>query len=457
MHLSASKIIKRDLLILWISIAVVALVLMWLMLQLSLQGSGSQIAQARARASISCEALRAGAQRASSAVGPAGSDDLPIPRSALSAVIDLALRDEPGMEGGFWQSGKGIVAYAFPTYDGTGVKRDPPSAELDRIESTAQRAQAAASQIVDVRPGLREAVVFVACPVDAAPMPLIAWNLRRVPVLSEAVMSRLIVALSLLLGFVLVSGAWLGWMLTRWRRQTDLLTQQLAQSERLATLGRLSAGLAHEIRNPLGTMRMKAENALAASSEMRETRVAGALEAVLTQTSRLEELVSSLLALTQPFRLQRKPLLLTEWMQERARTHREAAASNDIRIDLSIDRDTSAQTRQLPLFDPAQMARVFDNLILNALAHVQAGGRIELGAQRLPSGRLLLWVADDGSGIPAELHATVFEPFITGRAGGTGLGLSLAREIVQAHGGTITLATTPRGARFEMEFPWPAF
>lgn len=394
--------------------------------------------------------------RARLAAVPANGAAAAVTPSVAQAAIDLALRDEPGMEGGFWQSGQGVVAYAFPTYDGTGIKRDPPSAELERIASTAQRAQDSASLISDVRPGLREAVVFAACPVEGESTRLIAWTLKRVPVISAGVLNQLIVAMSLLLGLVIVSGVWLGWTLTRWRRQSTQLSQQLAQAERLATLGRVSAGLAHEIRNPLGTMRMKAENALAAPADVREARVAGALESVLSQTARLEALVSSLLALTQPFRVERKALHLHEWLDERRQAHTEAAAKSDVRIELNIDPDTAACSAHAAVLDPVQMARALDNLLLNALAHTGRGGVIELGARRRQNGALLLWVADDGAGIPPELRDSIFEPFTTARPGGTGLGLALVREIVQAHGGQIALVERPQGACFEMELPWHA-
>jgi len=360
------------------------------------------------------------------------------------------------MEGGFWQAGQGVVAYAFPTYDGTGIKRDPPSAELERIVSIAQRARDSASLITDVRPGLREAVVFAACPVESDSIPLIAWTLKRVPIFGADVLNQLLIALGLLLGFVIVSGAWLGWTITRWRQQFAQVSEQLAQAERLATLGRISAGLAHEIRNPLGTMRMKAENALAAPADVREARVAGALESVLSQTERLESLVSSLLALTQPFRVERKPVDLYEWLEERRQVHIDTALKNDVRIDLVIAPDTALLAQRTCLFDPVQMARVLDNLLLNALAHTGRAGVIEIGANRLQNGALQLWVADNGAGIPVELRHSIFEPFTTARPGGTGLGLALVREIIQAHGGKITLVETSTGARFEMELPWHA-
>jgi signal transduction histidine kinase len=442
-------------LILWLSIAAVALVLGWLLLLIGRQSAGPQIARARQLTSTSCQALQAGAARMRQQFPPADGRSRPMAPAAAQAVLDLALRDQPGMEGGFWRADAGVVAYAFPTYDGTGIKRDPPSAELERIAATAQRAQDSASLVADVRPGLREAVAFAACPVETDDRRLVAWTLMRVPLLAADTVNALILAVSLLLALVVVSGAWLGWMISRWQRQSSDLRRQLAQSERLATLGRVSAGLAHEIRNPLGTMRMKVENALAAPAELREARVEGALDAVLSQTARLETLVSSLLALTQPFRAERQAVDLQGWLEARRSAHAEAAQRTGVRITLTLEPELAARAKGLALFDPVQMARVFDNLLLNALAHTGEGGEIELGASRTPRGALLLWVADDGCGIPAELRDTLFEPFATSRAGGTGLGLALVREIVQGHGGKVALAEAARGTRIEMELPWP--
>ncbi|MBV8622627.1 MAG: sensor histidine kinase [Herbaspirillum sp.] len=447
--LNIKHTIQRDLAILWAFIALIALLLAFLLWQLSRQGAAAQVAQASRQSVLTCAAMGAGLAHA--LAGGAGTASS---QTVMQAVIDLALRDQPGVEGGFWREPDGVIAYAFPTYDGSGIKRDAPGAEMERIGATARRALDGNASITDVRPGLREAVVFAACPVTAAEPHIAAWTLKRVPVMSASVLDQLLLAIALLLGFVIASGLWLGATLSRWRGQSERLATQLAQSERLATLGRVAAGMAHEIRNPIGTMRMKAENALAAPPQVREARVTSALETVVSQTERLDTLVSSLLALSQPFQVQRQEVDLRHWLAQQRETHAELAARSGVQIVVTVDDASLAAPDIAATFDPLQMARVFDNLLLNALAHCGHGGQIEIGARRLGTARLLLWVADDGPGVPVELRQTLFDPFVSQRSGGTGLGLVLAREIVQAHGGRITLVPAPQGARFEMELPW---
>lgn len=502
------KTLRRGLLALWLSILTVAAVLAWLLVAMSQQGAEAQITRAQVRTSASCEALQAGLQRLTvlqPSSLPDGQAAASADWTAAHAVIDLALREEPGVEGGFWQAGPGVVAYGFPTYDGTGIKRDAPRAELERIEATAARAVDGRSIVTEVRPGLREAVVFTACPLSGQKAPLAAWTLQRVPTLTGDSLDQLVLAMSLLLGFVILSGGWLGWALTRWTRglqglvndlqdadpteartvvkqlpgladldqvalalngyaqrlaqaraESSRLGGELARAERMAALGGLSAGLAHEIRNPLGTMRMKVETAMAAPEGVRAARTDAALQVVLTQITRLEGLVASLLALTQPFRVERSAVVLDRWLQERRRLHADTASTQGVRLEIEADPALVAQLQGVALFDPEQMARALDNLLLNALVHVPRGGTIRLVASRTPDGSLLLRVADNGPGVPPDLRERLFEPFTTGRRDGTGLGLALVREIAQAHGGRASLRTDGPWTCFEMELPWPA-
>ncbi|MYM34610.1 sensor histidine kinase [Duganella sp. FT94W] len=435
--------LKRDLSWLWAAIAAMVVVLIWLLLQLGRQGADAQVAAARARGAVICQIMRAGAGRMALQRGQT---------TALErALVDMALREDAGFEGGLWAESRGAYAYAFPTYDGSGVKQDAPAAELPRIAALAQQALASGQAVQDARPGLREAVVYSACPVAPG---VAGWTLTRVATLAETALNHLILAVSLLLGSLLLAGAWFAFLVMRWGREAQRLAALLANSERMAALGSLAAGLAHEIRNPLGTIRMKVDNALAAPPAKREARTESALRTTLLQVQRLETLVSSLLALTQPFHPKRAPVALPAWLEQRRLAHADAAAELGLTLTLAIQPGLESAADGQPGFDAAQMERVIDNLLWNALAHTPSGGHIELGAAH-GGQHLTLWVADDGNGVPPPLRATLFDPLVTGRDGGTGLGLAVVREVVQAHGGRVRLDTSrPQGTRIELELPW---
>ena len=106
-----------------------------------------------------------------------------------------------------------------------------------------------------------------------------------------------------------------------------------------------------------------------------------------------------------------------------------------------------------PLLDAEQMRRALDNLILNAIENTPAGGVIEVAA-RQRTDNLCLRVRDTGQGVPDNIRERLFEPFVTGRSEGTGLGLAVVREITRAHGGEARLVPTGPGAEFEIEVPW---
>ena len=106
------------------------------------------------------------------------------------------------------------------------------------------------------------------------------------------------------------------------------------------------------------------------------------------------------------------------------------------------------------VFDPVHLARAIDNLLDNAVRHAPRGGEVVLAAAQPDARTLALRVDDDGAGVPESLQASLFEPFATGRADGTGLGLALAREVALAHGGELRHLPLAPGTRFELELPW---
>jgi signal transduction histidine kinase len=209
----------------------------------------------------------------------------------------------------------------------------------------------------------------------------------------------------------------------------------------------LAAGLAHEIRNPIAAMRLKAENALAVDDKERPVV---ALQFILQQIARLDGLLRDLLAMTQ----RREPKLtendLAAFLERAADAYRELAASKGVKLVVG----PAPPGATPPLFDAEQMHRALDNLILNAIESTPAGGTIDVQAKRRTNA-LQICVSDSGPGVPPDLRERLFEPFVTGRSDGTGLGLAAVRDIARAHGGDARLVPTSRGAQFEIEVPWP--
>jgi signal transduction histidine kinase len=226
--------------------------------------------------------------------------------------------------------------------------------------------------------------------------------------------------------------------------QSADLSRRLAQSDRLAALGRIAAGVAHEIRNPIGAMRLKAENAIGQPVERQEA----ALQTVIGQIERLDRLCESLLSVSRPLSLDVVEVKARDWLEQHRQAFLEMAESRKVQLGATCEMEQA-------VIDPHQLGRALDNLLVNALQHVPEGGRVHVTAT-VDGERLRLTVSDDGPGVPEEVRAHIFEPFVTSRCGGTGLGLAIVREIVEAHGGTVRLVPSASGAVFEMELPWRA-
>jgi signal transduction histidine kinase len=215
-----------------------------------------------------------------------------------------------------------------------------------------------------------------------------------------------------------------------------------ALAERMAALGRVAAGVAHEIRNPIAAMRLRAEGALARDPAADPARTRASLGAILGQIDRLDRLSGELLAMTQ--RGAPQPACVEV-----------AAFLRGCIEDLAPDGSALAVVGGgFGWFDPAMIGRAIDNLLQNARRHTDPSGQVTLRAEAAP-GLLRFTVADTGPGVAPELRFTLFEPFVTSRADGTGLGLAIAREMAQAHGGTLVLEDSAVGAVFTLSLPQP--
>jgi len=218
--------------------------------------------------------------------------------------------------------------------------------------------------------------------------------------------------------------------------------QAQARQLKLAALGRLTANIAHEIRNPLGAISHAAE-LLQEEPGMNDT--AGRLLTIIRENShRLDRMVNDVLRLNRGERAHRERFKLTDFLGTFVEqfSQIEKADSAVFRIELSADPDV--------LFDRSHLNQVMWNLCRNALRHCRrwpASIRIRVATERGGS-VVKLDVVDDGPGVPSGLRSQLFEPFFTTAAGGTGLGLYIAREVCEANGATVDHVETPDGAQF---------
>lgn len=221
---------------------------------------------------------------------------------------------------------------------------------------------------------------------------------------------------------------------------------QMSRAEHLATLGELAAGLAHEIRNPLAGIAGVVEiigNDLPQGSPGREV-----WEEARGEIQRIQKTLNELLNYSRP----KPPEFVTAPLQvaaERAvRLARQQAASRPIEISFS-----SAANLPALEHDAAQIEQMLLNLLLNAIQAIDGKGRIEVRLERR-DGVALITVSDTGRGIPGDQLEKIFRPFFTTKGHGTGLGLSLARRIAEAHGGRIEVTSAlQKGTTFTTYLP----
>jgi two-component system, NtrC family, sensor histidine kinase HydH len=238
-------------------------------------------------------------------------------------------------------------------------------------------------------------------------------------------------------------------------RRLEQAQAQARRSERLAALGQLSAGLAHEIRNPLGIIKGSAEmlTERLKSAEPLAAELAGYIS---TEVNRLSALVTRFLDFARPLRLELRPQSLPAVVDLALK----AVAANWHGPTIQVDRQYQANLPELSL-DESFGEQCFINLAQNAYeAMGEAGGgtlRVSI-ARAVRNGRdgLEVRIADSGPGIPRELREQIFNPFVTTKKTGVGLGLSIVSKIVDEHHGSIELASGTPGACFVLFFPAPA-
>jgi two-component system, NtrC family, sensor histidine kinase PilS len=232
------------------------------------------------------------------------------------------------------------------------------------------------------------------------------------------------------------------------------MEDRLGRTERLADLGRLAAGLAHELRNPLASMMGSVELLTGAPLRDDDRRL---LDIVLREGGRLAQLVTDFLAFARPVPPRREPVDLAAVATETL----EAFTHDPVAAGVRLERSLAAAP---VLGDPDQLRQVLWNLLINAAQALPAPGpggapacRIRVTCGPGPDGGAELEVEDDGPGIDPADRSRLFTPFFTTKPAGTGLGLATIHRIVDAHGGGVTVDSAPgRGARFTVHLPSPA-
>ena len=228
------------------------------------------------------------------------------------------------------------------------------------------------------------------------------------------------------------------------------LEEKVRRAEKLAAIGELAAGIAHEIRNPLSSIRGFAQFLRHALKDKPQEQVYA--DTMVAEVDRINRVVSDLLTFARPMEAELVPTEITDLIEHAVRLVAADASSRNVQIQTRI-----ADVSKLPL-DANQMTQALLNLLLNALQAVDSGGRIEIGADvNVDEACLHLWVADNGSGILPDQKEKIFEPFFTTREKGTGLGLAIVHKIVENHQGEIKIESplggSTQGCRFTMIIP----
>lgn len=240
------------------------------------------------------------------------------------------------------------------------------------------------------------------------------------------------------------------------QREAELQQKQqaLLRAERLAAMGRVAAQMAHEVRNPLSSIGLNVEMiqeqvaaaTFASPADAAETREL--LAAVLRAIDGVTEITEDYLSLARLPPAERSPQALGPLLDSVLDFAREELE----RARVQVTRDFG-DAPLMASIDEGQLRQVFVNLVRNAREAMPDGGHLHVTA-RPGDGVVEVTVADDGAGMSAEVRARLFEPFFTTKQGGTGLGLSLARQIVEAHGGRLAVDSAPgQGTRFLVTLP----
>lgn len=403
-------------------------------------------------------------------------ETLPLEAQELSlrALTATVLRAYDGLQGGFLQAGR-IVGRA-----GSAAGEDLPPMSTPETDLVLSRLRAGGNARID-----DGGDILVAASVADESGAIEAWALKRLSSVNSAVPSQRTwllggLALSALLGFgallsislqlrrgvetlhhglerlesdltyrlPAVSGD-LGDVaeaINKMASARDALEQHMRQQERLAALGRVVGGVAHEIRNPLNSLRLTLE--LLTRRVQRQEGETAPIDAAVAEVDRLDGILTKLLAFGRPGAEERERQELEPTIRRAVGMAEERATRRNISIAVDLDQAGQSEAE----VDATQIEQVLLNLLLNAVEASPDGARIEVAA-RNQDRDIEIDVVDHGSGIDSEVRQKVFDPYFTTKDTGSGLGLAISREILRRHGGDLSFESEPGRTVFRASIP----
>jgi signal transduction histidine kinase len=224
--------------------------------------------------------------------------------------------------------------------------------------------------------------------------------------------------------------------------------ERKSQADRILAMQTMSAGLAHEVRNPLNAAMLQLELLERRLHRMvDDPRLTEPTELAQKEIERLTTLLNEFLVFARPPELHPQEHDTVAIVRQVVELERAWAEQRGVTLTLSAEPE-----QVIAEVDVAKLHQLVLNLVRNACEAVSAGGNVTVGV-RVDDARCLIRVADDGPGIPDHVKPRIYEPFFSTKEGGTGLGMSIVHSLVSLHGGSIDLQTGPAGTTFEVTLP----
>ncbi|WP_027178437.1 ATP-binding protein [Maridesulfovibrio bastinii] len=224
------------------------------------------------------------------------------------------------------------------------------------------------------------------------------------------------------------------------------LQNRIRKADKLATIGQLAAGVAHEVRNPLSSIKGYATYFGSLFPEGSENRKAS--EVMTSEVDRLNRVISELLEMARPADLKIKETEVAALIESSLRLVRQEAQSASVKIETHQDGNVSKVK-----VDPDRLAQTLINLYVNAIQAMPDGGTLSVSTEQKDD-QLFIAVSDTGQGLPEGDLGRIFNPYYTTKPSGTGLGLAIVQKIVEAHDGRIEIEKTgPEGTTFKITIP----